>query len=350
MLLSIGALGRSPPSSFAGPLRCHSAEPPRGLGRPRGIVQQRTRLTIMCAWTSGTHLPANLCEKSDGHPQLAKDEDYANAVLEAWRLDVESRDAATVSLARPIKYQSSDGTELFGHVYRTKTMNDEKLPGIVLFHTGAGPQDVFLRWKADSIATTLPSVVLIADILSDEDGWAWTDRDKYEKVRSEILIPDKNGQRNHLAERVEVAIKSIQAQEGVNPNRIAALGFCLGGHPIVELARMKIPGVKVMSTFHGVFDGVRGLSAATRHSNCSGTSKVLINNGRDDPFVPREDLEAAVALFKDLGHDCQLQEFDDTRHGFTNPAQDFNPSASFAFSDKSNDAAMSAVMEMLKEL
>ncbi|EJK74377.1 hypothetical protein THAOC_03948 [Thalassiosira oceanica] len=307
------------------------------------------------AWTSGRiHLPADrLCEKhDDGQPRLAKDEDYANAVLGAWQLDAASRDDDAGSLARPIKYfTSSDGTCLFGHVYRTKTTSEEEVPGIVLFHTGAGPQDVFLRWKADSIATTLPCVVLIADILSDEDGWAWTDRDKYQKVRSEILIPDKNGQRNRLAERAEVAIKTIQAQESVDPNRIAALGFCLGGHPIVELARMKIPGVKVLSTFHGVFDGVQQLGSPVGHSpNCAGTSKILINNGRDDPFVPREDLEAAVKLFKDLGHDCEVQEFDETRHGFTNPAQDFNPSASFAFSVKSNEAAMSAVMEMLKDL
>lgn len=338
VLIVVATLSVYRPRSFAG----NRAHPPRCHSRRRNLRMTR------CAWNAGTHLPADPCRQRDGQPQLAKDDDYANAVLRAWRLDAESRDDDAGSVAMPTKYSTKDGVCLFGHVYRTKNMSEEDVPGIVLFHTGAGPQDVFLRWKADWIATTMPSVVLIADILSDEVGWAWTDRDKYEKVRSEILIP-KNGHRDRLADRVEAAIKTIQAQEGVNPNRIAALGFCLGGHPIVELARMKIPGVRVMSTFHGVFDGVQRLSTPTGHPP-SGTSKIMINNGVDDPFVPREDLEAAVKLFRDLGHDCQLQEFANTRHGFTNPAQDFNPSASFAFSDKSNDAAMSAVMKMLREI
>ena len=57
------------------------------------------------------------------------------------------------------------------------------------------------------------------------------------------------------------SIGALSSQPGVDPRRIGALGFCLEGHPILELARMRRaldPKVRVMAT-HGVFDGVRDL-------------------------------------------------------------------------------------------
>ena len=39
------------------------------------------------------------------------------------------------------------------HLYPISSTSaaENSLPGIILFHTGAGPQDIFLRWKADSL-------------------------------------------------------------------------------------------------------------------------------------------------------------------------------------------------------
>ena len=239
------------------------------------------------------------------------------------------------------------------------------MPGVVLFHTGAGPQDVFLRWKADSLATDRETfgengcVVLVADILGDPTGWAWSgDRRRCQKVRSSVLVPhEEHGTTEALAGWVQAAIDAARSQPGVDPKRIAALGFCLGGHPVLELARLRDPGVRAMATFHGVFDGVRKLSPVEGAGDGGGGNgnvvagrDVLVCTGAEDPFVSDEDLDAAKDMFEGLGYHTDVMKFPGTRHRFTNPAQDFNPSEAFAYSKDSYKKAWFAALSLLKRV
>jgi len=178
------------------------------------------------SWRPGTELlrldPSTLSNNNEGDvdgsgssstPQLAKDEDYASAVLKGWGEEVSKRtnsndDDGGGSIASLLIYKCpSDNSSLYGHIYRpsepsndnnaSSTENNCLLPGMILFHTGAGPQDIFLRWKADSLIneqTTFGEngcVVLIADILGDDTGWAWRDRQRYDTVRQSMLVPDE---------------------------------------------------------------------------------------------------------------------------------------------------------------
>ena len=320
--------------------------------------------------TKGTHLltldPSTLSKEGESRPQLAKDEDYASAILKAWTDEVNNRERSEGSrggsVSSPLIYKSNDDDDdgsstLYGHIYRpsiSSTSAAEKyLPGIILFHTGAGPQDIFLRWKADSLVNEADifedgCVVFIADILGDETGWAWNDRTKYDSIRKSILVPDDNGERKRLMSRVQAAIDTLCSQPGVDPKRIAALGFCLGGHPILELARMKNPSVKTMVTFHGVFDGVTKLSPVERSSDIE-KNNILVCTGEDDPFIQSDELDAAMTMCTDLGYQSKLIKFEKTRHGFTNPAQDYNPSDAFAFNDHAYTKAWSATLSLLKK-
>lgn len=318
------------------------------------------------SWRPGTELlhldPSTLCKEGDDRPQLAKDEDYASAIVKAWKNEVDKRlDSDGGSVSSPFVYKcKSDGSCIHGHIYRLSSPADaddstetNSLPGIVLFHTGAGPQDIYLRWKADSLVNehdvfgNKGCVVLIADILGDQSGWAWHDRARYGNVRKSVLVPDENGERKKLVGRVQAAIDAIKAEPGVDPERIGAMGFCLGGHPIMELARLKDPSVKAMVTFHGVFDGVRKLSSIGRSMD-GAKCNVLVCTGEDDPFVPSEDLDAAMNMFNDLGYQNNMMKFEHTRHGFTNPAQDYNPSDAFAYSEEAYTKAWSAALSLLK--
>jgi len=323
-------------------------------------------LTKMMQWTSGTYLlsldPQTISRKGDKDPQLAKDADYASAIQKAWIKDLESRPGSS-SVNVPFIYKcSSDGSSLYGHIYRSsepqyrKECIVELLPGVIIFHTGAGPQDIFLRWKAESLVNDKATfgdkgcVVLIADIIGDTEGWAWYDRPRYECVRDTILMPDENGERNNLKCRVQAAIDAICDQPGVDPKKIGAMGFCLGGHPILEMARMKLPAVRLMTTYHGVFDGVRNLRPIENSLGgfCDSDSEILVCTGANDPFVHVEDLDAARDMFNDLGYNCQVMKFHETRHGFTNPAQAFNPSPAFEYNSESCKLAWAATMKLLQ--
>jgi len=106
------------------------------------------------SWTSGTDIlnsnPSSLSNCSNSRPQLAKDEEYASAILTAWKEEVATRNIGgdETSVSSPITYQCNDESSLYGHIYRRSssttnndTIEERSLPGIILFHTGAGPRE-----------------------------------------------------------------------------------------------------------------------------------------------------------------------------------------------------------------
>lgn len=297
-------------------------------------------------------------------PRLAKDADYAFAILTAWKADVEVRpDSSISSVAAPIVYHDENST-LFGYIYRPFNINSlnncmKKLPAVILFHTGAGPQDIFLRWKADSIVTdtnTFPdgAVVLIADIMGDETGWGWdTDRTQYNRVAAEVLVPDENGERRVLQSRIKAALDLMTFQPEVDPKRIGVVGFCLGGHPVLELGRMRNVCVRAMVTFHGVFGSVHKMKVSSKAGESSdnekGSCAVLICTGRDDPFVPPSDVTAAKTMFESQGYSVEVMEFEDTKHGFINPAQAYNANPAFGYNAETCALAWKAMCSLLKD-
>ena len=126
-----------------------------------------------------------------------------------------------------------------------------------------------------------------------------------------------------------------------------------GGHPILELARIQNPSVRAMVTFHGVFDGLKDLSSVVTADDDSSIistkdAHVLECTGKDDPFTPVEDVTAAMTMFTELGYQTKLMSFANTRHGFTNPAQDSNSNESFAYNDEAYKLAWEAALSLLK--
>ena len=116
----------------------------------------------------------------------------------AWRQEAMSARKFT-SESKPVTYHDNEGISLYGHAVRRVGMTSTTpVPGILLFHTAAGPHDVCLHWKADSLVTdeqTFPDgcIVMVADILSDDIGWGWnSDREKYNAARELVLTPNHN--------------------------------------------------------------------------------------------------------------------------------------------------------------
>ena len=289
-----------------------------------------------------------LCQPTDDQPQLAKDFLYADAVLEAWKQqEADSAKGVWNTEWSFVTYHTEDGTPLHGHLVRNTATNNKSVPGVIFFHTGAGPHDLFLLWKAAALVNDDNAcVVLIADILSDPTGWAWDpDRTQYNQARNHVLQD-----RALLQSRIQAAVATLQGHADLR--RMAAMGWCLGGHSILELGRMRIPGMRAMATFHGVFDGavteeVNGTSYKV-NSGADVRSEVLICNGRQDPFVSNASLEQALALFQSHHNLVSLLQLKGAKHGFTNPAQDFNDNPAFAFHQESADKAWRQATALLK--
>jgi Dienelactone hydrolase family len=296
-------------------------------------------------------------------PQLAKDYDYANAVLEAWHDDeLTSQSTGTKPSMwntewKSVKYY--DGIiPLYGHFIRRKQSSSvSTLPpiGILFFHTGAGPHDIFLLWKASAIVNTLFTnddaddgnvnngqrdvIVFIADMISDECGWGWNDdRERYKQVSDNLLgtillsddgdnLDQIESTKDHdvidpvrpiLQSRIKAAVVTMQNQlsiihgktngvsydgNKINEYDLGSLGWCLGGYCILELSKMNISSMKAMATFHGVFNAPvinkvpNQLDALINYHPNESTQRqteVLVCHGYDDKFVSNKDMKVAL--------------------------------------------------------
>lgn len=301
-------------------------------------------------------------------PRVAKDREYAVAVLDAWRQEESlSSTVWTTEIARVVYYEDgsvpSDSTgPLFGHMVRKPRAQSPDhgpiaapLPGILLFHTAAGPQDIFLFYKAACLVNTLPDgcVVLIADLLSDGIGWGWrSDRLQYEEASQTLLKidPGNDNARPVLRRRLCAAHQVLTHQPYVDEQRVAALGWCFGGHAILELGRMRPPGLRALATFHGVFDAT---AASPRPSSDSpiplpSDCEVLVCHGTNDPFVSTDMIVAALQTLQDCRHTVSLLQLASARHGFTNPGQAHNSNPAFAYDAAAAAKAWRQTMALLE--
>ena len=80
------------------------------------------------------------------------------------------------------------------------------------------------------------------------------------------------------AARFEAAMEVLRAQDGVDPERTAAIGYCMGGAVVLGMARRGADLDAVVS-FHG------SLGTAEAAAEGAVKSKVLVCTGADDPFV-----------------------------------------------------------------
>lgn len=281
--------------------------------------------------------------------QIAKDKEYLDAILQEWNKEKRSFEVES----KPFEYKDDEKGNLFGHLVRRKTTGlatEKSLPGILLFHTGAGPLDVSLFYKADCLVQKFDCVVLICDIVSDCYGWGWNpDRTYYTEIRNSLLDEDAKLLRSRATSAANQV--SVGAPE-VDPQRLAAMGWCLGGQPILELGRVSSSAFKLraMVTFHGVFER-NGPLAKVRDEVSSSTSggKLLICNGKDDPFVSDEELENTRITFETNGWEVKVEEYEGSKHGFSNPAQEFNEKAAFGYNEVAARESWDAAFRLLEE-
>lgn len=93
---------------------------------------------------------------------------------------------------------------------------------------------------------------------------------------------------------------------------LGAIGFCMGGQAVLELARA---GTKLaaVASFHGLLD--------TRSPADPGavSARILVCHGDADPLVPREQVLAFWEEMDRAGADWHFHSYSGVVHGYTNP-------------------------------
>ena len=115
-----------------------------------------------------------------------------------------------------------------------------------------------------------------------------------------------------LRSNVRANMDALAAVDGVDTERLGAIGYCLGGTAVLELARSGYRCRGVVS-FHGL------LATTMPASSDSLVASILVCTGADDPYAPLTDVADFQAEMTAAEADCQVIVYTGTQHSFTNP-------------------------------
>jgi dienelactone hydrolase len=132
-------------------------------------------------------------------------------------------------------------------------------------------------------------------------------------------------------------------QKYVDPNRIAAVGYCFGGTVVLELARSGAPLNGVVS-FHG------GLTRTPDEGPDKIKAKVLVCQGGDDPLAPPSYLPTFMDEMKLAKADYQINTYSGAQHAFTNPASDTRHIPGIAYNAEADKRSWAAMDDFFSEL
>ena len=209
-----------------------------------------------------------------------------------------------------------------------------KRPGILVAHAWKGLDD-FTKTETTKLAE-MGYVAFALDIYGK--GIRPTDQAECAK-QSGFYKTD----RALLRGRATAGLKELQKNKSVDPDKIAAIGFCFGGTTVLELARSGAP-LKGVVTFHG------GLSTPTPADAANIKAKVLALHGGDDPYVKKEEVDAFVDEMKKGKVDWQLNQYSGAVHGFMEPGNGNDPSKGLAYNQQAAERAWKAMSDFFDEI
>ncbi|MBA4243668.1 MAG: dienelactone hydrolase [Pseudomonas sp.] len=213
-----------------------------------------------------------------------------------------SRSRITDIRCAEIPYTDARGEPLQG--FYVHDQEDVGLrPGVLVVHEWWGPNDY-----AHSRARQLAALGYRALAVDMYGRGSTTDAGQAgEWMRIALADPVQ------LRERFEAGLQLLRQQPGVDPWRIAAIGYCFGGRVVLDMARQGADLAGVAS-IHGLLrtevPAQRGLLKA----------KILVAHGDADLLVDDAEVQRFEAEMRDAGADLWLRRYPAAPHGFSNPA------------------------------
>jgi dienelactone hydrolase len=178
-----------------------------------------------------------------------------------------------------------------------------KRPGILVAHEWWG-QNEFAKSQARCLAG-LGYVAFAVDMYGN--GQNTTDIGVASKLAGAVRGTPR------MRQRIVAGLDALLKQENVDPNRVAAIGFCFGGTSVLDLAYSGA-NVKGVVTFHG------GLFSVPQDDLKKIKARVLVLHGADDPTMKPDTVLAFQESMRKSGADWQMVYYGNAVHGFTNPA------------------------------
>lgn len=240
---------------------------------------------------------------------------------------------AALALETKVVEYASKGVPLEGFVAYPD--GEGKLrPGVVIVHDWMGPSS-FTEGRAQELAR-LGYVAFAADIYGKgvRPKNATEAAEQAGKFKKDVAL---------MRERALAARDQLASMAGVDPKKIAIMGYCFGGTVALELARSGAPLVGTVS-FHG------GLSTPSPQDARNIHGRVLVLHGADDPHVPAPDVRAFKDEMKRASVMMKFVAYKGAVHSFTNPAAGNDNSKGAAYNAKAAQKSWKELESFLKKV
>lgn len=233
---------------------------------------------------------------------------------------------------------------------------------VVEYQDGELVLEGFAAWDSDNMNRNVPGILVVHQ---------WMGLTDYEKDRCRQLAklgyvafaldiygkgerptnPQEAGaaagrfknDRELYRKRLKLGLDQLRSQVHVEPEKIAAIGYCFGGTGVLELARSGADIDGIVS-FHG------GLDSPTPEDGKMIKAKVLICHGANDPFVPAKDIEAMKSEFNQTDVDWQMIYYSGAVHSFTQSTAGNDNSRGAAYNEKADKRSWTAMCSFFEEL
>lgn len=194
-----------------------------------------------------------------------------------------------------------NGTQHIGHITTPKDA-DTQTPLVMIFHDWAGchaGMQAHAKWVAD-----LGYHTFACDLFGN--GQQGSD----DKSCTRLIEPHFNDP-SAYRETLMATLAYAKTLKGINPNKIAIIGFCFGGYSILELARAG-GEFDLGFSVHGIFD--TQFPMTTRPY-----PKLHLLHGYQDPMADFSKTSQLIEECQAVNAHWELLYFSEASHAFTNP-------------------------------
>jgi dienelactone hydrolase len=241
--------------------------------------------------------------------------------------------APAAVVTRTVEYEQ-DGTKLKGFLAYDDA-SKEKRPGVIVFPEWWGLND-YARNRAKQLAE-MGYVAFAADLYGNGQVIDVAHPEDAGKMAGALRMNLKTWRG-----RAEAALKQLTSQPNVDPSKVAAIGYCLGGSTALQLAYSGAD-LKAVATFHAA------LPTPTAEDAKAIKAKLYVANGADDKFIP----EKAIAAFKDAldkaGVKYTFENFPGAVHSFTVPDADKANNPGMKYNKAADEKSWAEMRKLFKE-
>jgi dienelactone hydrolase len=232
-------------------------------------------------------------------------------------------------MGKPVRY--CDGRQpLEGYLAAPPSAVD--LPGVVIAPSWLNVTESICR-RADQIAE-LGFAAFVLDVLGAGI------RPEPPQLPLQVIKPFLDD-RLFFRRRLIAGMEAFYRQPECSPGSVAAIGYCLGGCGVLELARSGA-NLRGVVSLHGMLNS----SLAARPGAIR--SKILVLHGDEDPIVSMEEVMAFRKEMRLARANWEIVLYGDAKHSFTGEGVAGSPEA--GLDPQSEDRSWRATIAFLDEV